>query len=204
MMRRFSISSPFYTKLGKLFLVLAGWKTQVNLPNLPKQIIVFAPHTSNWDFFFLLTGFYSVGIRPNWIGKKELFFWPLGKIFKAVGGIPIDRSGNLSVVSYIANEIKKREKIVIGIAPEGTRKKTDYWKTGFYHIANEANVHISFTYLDHKNKVVGIEPGFNPSGDIEEDFKSIRKFFEKQQGKYPHKTGKIQIRPKHDNQIKNP
>lgn len=176
----------------------------MNLPDVDKQILIFAPHTSNWDFVHLLFAVFSVGMRPNWIGKKELFFWPLGIFLRAVGGISIDRSGNLNLVSEIASEIKKREKIVIGITPEGTRGKTEYWKTGFYRIAVEANIHISFAYLDFKNKVVGFEPGLFPSGDIEEDFKSIRKFFEKQQGKYPHKTGKIQIRPEHDNQTKLP
>jgi 1-acyl-sn-glycerol-3-phosphate acyltransferase len=151
------------------------------------MIIVEAPHTSNWDYFFGMVSIYSVGIKVNVVIKKELFFWPLGPVLKILGGIPIDRGKSSSKVDALAALFKDREVMRLAITPEGTRSLSTQWKKGFYYVALKAGVPILLTALDYKNKT-GIIGGFiYPTGNYEEDLKKIEDFYRGIGAKYPEK-----------------
>jgi 1-acyl-sn-glycerol-3-phosphate acyltransferase len=159
------------------------------------MVVVFAPHTTNWDFVYMLMAAYALDLHPNWMGKKELFWGPLGWLFRAMGGIAVDRKRKSNVVEQTAEAIKQQDAIVLGIAPEATRSKASYWRSGFYHIARLAEVPVAFGYLDYPSKTAGIAPGFNPSGDLEADMEIIRGFYQDKRGKYPEEIGEIRFKP---------
>ncbi len=172
-----------------------GWRVDVD-PALPKKcVVVGAPHTSNMD---LLAGFLmmlSVPVRLHWLGKDTLFWFPMNYFFKATGGIPVNRRERTNFVAQMIDLFEKADTLRLTIAPMGTRKKTDHWKTGFYHIAVAAKVPLAFGYVDYGRKVVGISLGFTPTGDIEADFERIREFYADIKGKYPEKQSDIRLNP---------
>lgn len=183
--------------LGILFLAVTGWKLAGSVPDIPKFVLILAPHTSNWDLPFILAVMYGLGLKINWFGKKELFSWPVGGVFKWLGGIPIDRSSRQKVVQQTAQTIQEREQIVMGIAPEGTRSQVGQWKTGFYYIARAAQVPIVVGYLDYAHKVGGLGPVMHTTGNIEADMKVIREFYGGITAKYPHKVGEVVVASQH-------
>jgi 1-acyl-sn-glycerol-3-phosphate acyltransferase len=186
--------------LGLSFLKLTGWEAVGNLPEIPKFVMILAPHTSNWDLLFILAIFYALGIKFNWFGKKEIFRWPVGGFFNWLGGVPIDRGSRQNSVQQTVEIIQSREQIIIGISPEGTRSHAKYWKTGFYHIAHQAQVPIVFAFLDYGKKIGGLGPIMNPTGDIEEDMKTIRRFYNGITAKFPQDVGSIAIKPRMNNE----
>ena len=137
-----------------------------------------------------------MGIKFNWVGKHTLFFWPLGPLLRAIGGIPVDRSQGTSFLKRVLELYEAKEKLILAIAPEGTRSRTRYWKTGFYTIAHRAGVPICLGYIDYSRKVIGLEKIIIPSGEIEQDFEVIKDYYQDKSGKYPEKQGEIRIREK--------
>jgi 1-acyl-sn-glycerol-3-phosphate acyltransferase len=190
--------SPVLQFICKSFLTVNGWKISGQYPPHPKAVVIFAPHTSNWDFVYIMCTMYALGCKPNWLGKKEMFFWPAKYLFMGLGGIPVDRNGSLKLVDQTAQAITDREQAILGIAPEGTRSKSKYWKSGFYHIAEKAGVPVNFAYLDYAHKTGGVQEGFVPSGDVEADMEIVREFFAEkgQNGKYPENIGEITLKPR--------
>jgi len=182
------------------FLKLVGWEAVGNVPDIPKFVLPLAPHTSNWDLLFILAVFYALGIKFFWFGKKEIFRWPVGGFFKWLGGIPIDRSSRQNMVQQTVDIIQAHEQIVVGISPEGTRSNTKYWKTGFYYIACQARIPIAFAFLDYGRKAGGLGPIMNPTGDIEEDMKTIRQFYSGITAKHPQNFDNIVIKPRMPNE----
>ena len=190
--------NPVVQSICKVFLTISGWKISGEYPPHPRSVIIFAPHTSNWDFVYMLPAVFALGLKPNWLGKKELFFWPVKYFFLILGGIPVDRNASLRMVDQTAEALKERQQAILGIAPEGTRSKSKYWKSGFYHIAEKAGVPVNFCYLDYAQKVAGVQEGFLPSGDVEADMEIVRTFFAQkgQHGKYPENIGEIILKPR--------
>lgn len=182
---------------GKFFLRILGWRLVGEARLHPKCVIIAAPHTSNWDFLYGLAIAYSANIRPGFIGKDSLFRWPLGYFFRALGGIPVNRRERKNAVHQLADVFNERDSLLLAIAPEGTRSKVDYWKTGFYYIALEAKVPILLGFFDYERKVAGFGPYIFPSGDIAADMQVIQKFYADKKGKNPEQFGKIQIHPAH-------
>lgn len=190
--------NTFVRTLAIWFLALVGWKAkgEIELHLLPKKFVaILAPHTSNWDLIFIMGIIFALGLKFNWFGKKEAFQWPLGGIFKKLGGIPIERSTQHNMVQKTVDLVRSRENIIIGIAPEGTRSNTKYWKTGFYHIAHQASIPIVFGFLDYDRKVGGLGPMMETTGDIEEDFKEIRSYYKNIIAKHPECVGEMAIKP---------
>jgi 1-acyl-sn-glycerol-3-phosphate acyltransferase len=182
--------------LALWFIALAGWKAEVDLHLLPKKFVaILAPHTSNWDLIFVMGVLFALGLKFNWFAKKEAFRWPLGVLFKQLGGIPIERSTNKNIVQQTVELIRSQDRVVVGLTPEGTRSNVKYWKTGFYHIAHQAAVPIVFTFLDYGRKVGGIGPLMEPTGNIEEDLKVIRGYYKNVSAKYPELVGEIAVKP---------
>jgi len=184
--------------LTRFLFKIAGWRTEGDLPDIPKYIII-ATHTSNWDFIVGLTGWsilshgFSV-TKLSWMGKAEVFRGPLGAFLKWIGGVPIERRSRRNAVEQSIQAFRSREKLAMAIAPEGTRKKVTYWKTGFYHIAQGAQVPIVFAFFDYKRKVMGIGPAIIPSGDIQADMEIIRDFYSKVHARHPGQVGDIALR----------
>ena len=169
--------------LAIVILKIFRWRIEGRPPSFPKYVMTAAPHTSNWDFPIGLAIMLAFKIKFEWLGKDALFRWPLGYLFKFLGGIPINRSKSGDVVAQSIRTFNNKAKMILVIAPEGTRKKVHHWKTGFYYIAQGADVPIVMGFLDYAKKVVGIGPTFMPTGDIEVDMKVIRGFYDGISGK---------------------
>jgi 1-acyl-sn-glycerol-3-phosphate acyltransferase len=169
-----------------LFTILR-WKVEGEFQKeCKKYILIVAPHTSWVDFPITVLVNYATGLKANFVGKSSLFNPPFGFLFKSVGGAPVDRTKNSNVVDSIIDIFNSRERFILGIAPEGTRKKVEKWKTGFYYIAKGANVPIYTSSLDFENKKITIsDKPFYPTDDKEADFNYLHSFFKDIKGKVP-------------------
>ena len=168
-----------------IYYRLLGWKTNVTVPNYDKCVICAAPHTTNLDLFIgkLFCG--AIGRKTSFMMKKEWFFFPLGLIFRAVGGIPVDRKRKTSLVDQMAQQFANSKKFHLAITPEGTRKRNPNWKKGFYYIALKAQVPIVLIGIDYATKTISSTKAIMPTGDIEKDMREIKLYFKNFKGKYP-------------------
>lgn len=160
-----------------IFLRLMGWKIEGDFPSLNKFVLAVVPHTRNTDFIIGVLTRAVVDQKISYVGKKELFNPLTGWFFRALGGTPINRNSTENKVSSIAKIFKEKEVFRMAIAPEGTRKKVDKWKTGFYYIAMEAEVPILLVNFNYALKQVGFLKLFYPTGNIEKDFKEMESYF---------------------------
>ena len=171
--------------LWKLYLWIDGWKIPDNFPHhLKKCVIIVAPHTSAWDFVM------GLAIRSvlrlthvKYLGKAELFHGPFGFFFRRMGGFPVDRFNKHNMVDQVVALFDEHDSFVLALSPEGTRKRVDRLRTGFYHIAQKANVPIVMVGLDFGKKVVSIAPPFYVSDNESADFKRIIDFYAPMEGK---------------------
>ncbi len=168
-------------------LKLTGWRIEGQPPPVDKCVMIAAPHTSNWDFIYTLYIAFAVKMEVSVMAKKELFRFPFGPLFRWLNVIPIDRSKSGNTVARMAEEFQKKEKMILIVPPSGTRKKVMYWKSGFYHIARQADVPISLGFLDYGRKTGGFGPLLMPGGNMDADMISIRGFYKNIRGKYPEK-----------------
>ena len=169
-----------------IFQKLLGWKLVGNFPShLKKYVVIAAPHTSWHDFPIAILARNVSGEKINFIGKDSLFKGPFGWFFKWLGGAPVDRSKNNNLVDAIVDIFNSREEFRLGLSPEGTRKKVEKWKTGFYYIAKGANVPIVMATLDFGKKQVKVSDPYLPTDDMEKDFAYFHSFYEGVQGKNP-------------------
>lgn len=182
------IITPLLRLIAILILKLTGWKAVGTKISQPKYVLIGAPHTSNWDFPLMLLVVLKLRLQLYWMGKHTLFPFPFSGFMKWLGGIPIDRSKSHNVVNDIVLQFNDSEKFVVLVPPEGTRSKVTSWKTGFYHIANNANVPILMGYIDAKTKEGGLADFFYPTGDLEEEMKVIRAFYADKQGLCPENS----------------
>jgi len=171
-----------------IYFKLLGWKTVGKFPKLNKCVVAVAPHTSWVDFFLGLLIRRIINQDINFIGKKSLFNPPFGWYFRWMGGTPIDRSKSSDTVTAIANIFNNKKVFRLALSPEGTRKKVEKWKTGFYYIAKTANVPIVLVAFDYGNKQVLISEPQIPSENMNEDFKTYIAFFKDAIGKIPEYT----------------
>jgi 1-acyl-sn-glycerol-3-phosphate acyltransferase len=185
--------NPLIQFLANGILKLIGWRVVGVFPDIPKFVLVGAPHTSNWDFPLALLLMYATGVRFKWIGKDSLFRPPFDKLFRRLGGIPVRRDRSSNFVSQIIEAFDRSKRLIIAIAPEGTRSKIAYWKTGFYYMALGAKVPLVLGFIDYGRRQVGVGPFFYPSGDIRSDFCRLRDFYADITGLYPEKQGAIEI-----------
>jgi 1-acyl-sn-glycerol-3-phosphate acyltransferase len=170
-----------------------GWKVKVTEDHPDKYIICLAPHTSNWDFLIGQLYNQAFGLESNFLMKKEWFFWPLGPIFRKMGGIPVYRQKHTRMTEAMAETARKAEKFHICITPEGTRSRVEEWKKGFYFIAQGAGIPILLYGLDYENKTIQCTKTIIPMGDIEHDMREIKLYFKDFKGKNPENftIGKI-------------
>lgn len=174
---------------ARFVLWILGWKVKNTLPpELKKCVTIAAPHTSNFDFFIGRLAYFSTGVKTYFLIKKESFNFIMGPMLVASGGIPVDRSKNTHLVERLAEMFQNKDRFLLTITPEGTRKLTKRWRKGFYQIALKANVPIALSYVDYKKKEGGYGPIITPSGNYEEDLKIIQNFYRTITPKYPEKS----------------
>ncbi len=170
---------------SKLLLRIAGWTVDITVPDYPKVIICVAPHTSNWDFVLGKLAYASVGRRAGFLMKESWFFFPMGLLFKAMGGIPVPRRRGSSLVDEIVKKFNDSTQLSIAITPEGTRSRTANWRSGFLHIAMQARVPIVLGAIDATSKHILIERTFTPTGDVDADMRSIKEYYKNFTGIHP-------------------
>jgi 1-acyl-sn-glycerol-3-phosphate acyltransferase len=183
------------------FLVhgILRWRFYGEIPDSPKYVTVVAPHTSNWDFFILFMGSRAIDLPfPNFAAKHTVFRGPIGWMLEKVGGIPINRTKRDNIVQQIIDAYNSRDRMILGITPEGTRGKSEYWRSGFYHIAQGANVPIGLVYIDYRTKSAGMVPTHLPTGDIEADMAYIRAFYAGCRGRHPALQSEAYLRPEQE------
>jgi 1-acyl-sn-glycerol-3-phosphate acyltransferase len=155
----------------------------VNVPKEKKYILVVAPHTSWTDFAIGKIALTAMNVKTTFLIKKELFFFPLGDYLKYLGGYPVNRKNAANLTDKLAEYIKEKEEIAFLITPEGSRKRVETWKRGFYYIALKAEVPLALGYLDFGARKGGIGPIFHPTGNYEADLKEIQKFYRGMKGR---------------------
>lgn len=183
-------------KLAGILLRLLGWQIVGQLPKQKKFIAIVAPHTSNWDFFVgLALGLHWKAMKKTiWFGKHTIFVGPVGRLLKKLGGIPIDRSHPHRVVGQTIEAMKKRDEMILALAPEGTRKWTDHWKSGFYLIALKTKLPVALAFIDYENKRVGIGPVVQFTGQVEADWDLLKQFYKKEWARYPADFSEIRAK----------
>ena len=157
---------------------LTGWRVEGKLPDIPKFVLVGAPHTSNWDFLLFLGVIFSLRANVRFMGKAELFRFPIGWFFRFCGGVPVDRKKSTGLVEQMVKVCHESEKFILTIAPEGTRHRVTEWKRGFYHIAKSAGIPIVMAVVDGRQKTVRIGQVFHPTENMEADMEVIKGIFE--------------------------
>ena len=179
------IIRPLLRGIALVMIRLSGWRVRGELPSERKYVLIGAPHTSNWDFVLMMLFMFAMRMEVHWMGKHTLFPWPLAGLVKWLGGIPIDRRQANNTVDQVIGHFRKHPELVVLIPPEGTRRKVERWKTGFYHIAAGAGIPIVLGFIDASRKEMGLLGVFHPSGDIERDMPLIQAHYKSVVGLNP-------------------
>ena len=162
-----------------------GWTLNITEDHPDKYIICLAPHTSNWDFILGLLYSRAEGMECNFMMKKEWFFWPLGPIFRHLGGIPVFRSKHSSMTDNMAEAARRADTFRLCITPEGTRSANAEWKKGFYYIAQKAGIPILLYGIDYEKRLITCTKTILPDGDIDRQMRDIKLYFKDFKGKHP-------------------
>lgn len=191
------IQTALIRGLSKLVFALAGWKAVGGPPaGVPKYVMICAPHTSYWDGFWMLACASVLGLDLRFLGKHQMFQFPLGWLMRGLGAVPVYRSERRNVVQQAGEWFRTADAFLLGVAPEGTRKLTEGWKSGFYWIAMEAQVPIVCAFIDYGTKTGGLLPGvIHPTGDIERDFPLFAQAYTNITPKYPETMSPIRPLP---------
>jgi len=163
--------------IGHAGMSLSGWRFEGTIPNEPKFVIIVVPHTSNWDFIVGVEALFSLGLRVSFLGKHTLFRWPLGVFMRWLGGVPVERTVSKDRVAETIAAFDSAERLILAVAPEGTRKPVRNWRTGFYHVAHGAHVPIVPVAFDYGRKVVRLFPPFWTTGDADGDIRQIKSLY---------------------------
>lgn len=173
-------------KLGLWLLkLLGGWSIQGDVPAHKKMVIAVAPHTSNQDFFVGIAAALALDLNIRFLGKHSIFVWPVKGLLTTLGGIPVDRSHAHGVVGQVVAEFGQSDALLLGLSPEGSRKKVAQWRSGFWHIAKQADVPICLVGLDYQSKQFVFGPCLTPGENFADDLQQMRTFFQQMTAKYP-------------------
>ncbi|MBM3124043.1 MAG: glycerol acyltransferase [Chloroflexi bacterium] len=185
------ILSQILYLLAVLLMRVFGWRVEGGLPDLPKFVMIGAPHTSNWDFILFLGTVFQLKANIRFMGKSELFRPPFGGFFRWCGGYPVDRTKSQGLVEQMVQAIQTSDQFHLMITPEGTRNKVNEWKRGFYHIARGAAVPVVLAVLDGAQKTVRVGQLVDLTEDIEADMKRIQGYYRGMVGIHPHRTSEL-------------
>lgn len=180
--------------LARRLLHLLGWTLEGEKPTHRRYVLIAAPHTSNWDFPLMLAFAAAFDIKVTWMAKHSLFFPPVGWLMRALGGMPIVRHKNQNVVSAMVDTFSQVDDLVLVVPAEGTRERTDYWKSGFYHIASQANVPVVPSFLDFGQRRGGFGPALEITGNVMSDMQYFRDFYHGMKGKFPEQFSPVRLR----------
>jgi 1-acyl-sn-glycerol-3-phosphate acyltransferase len=169
---------------GRALLRMGGWRMVGAFPDLPRAVLIGAPHSSNWDGVWGFAAKLALGLDIRILGKHQLFWWPMGPILRKLGVIAVDRSAAAGVVEQAAQLITASDRFWFGLAPEGTRKPVERWKPGFWKIAKAAGVPVVPAYFHYPDRIIGIGPVFELSDDMHADIQRIRTWYRPWQGKH--------------------
>jgi 1-acyl-sn-glycerol-3-phosphate acyltransferase len=172
------IFSTVFHYYAKFVMQWLGWRVNGKLPDIPKFVLIGAPHTSNWDFVLFLGVMFYLRANVRFMGKAELFRFPIGWFFRYCGGIPVERKKSTGLVEQMVKACNESNRFILTITPEGTRHQVVEWKRGFYHIAKNAEIPIVMAVVDGRHKTVRIGQVFHPTEDVEADMKAIKRVFE--------------------------
>ena len=180
--------SHFFQWLGVEALFALGWQISGSIPNEERIVIIAAPHTSNWDFIVGMSSILALNLNVKWLGKKSLFMPGISWFFKWLGGIPVDRNNPNTLIEHIVKIVDRENGLMIGVAPEGSRKKVDRWKSGFLRIASQTKSKIMFIGIDAPSKTLKIGQLFEPSGDTEKDIIFVMDYYKQFKGINPNQS----------------
>jgi 1-acyl-sn-glycerol-3-phosphate acyltransferase len=172
--------------IGRSLMHLTGWGFEGNFPDRAKLVLAVAPHTSNWDFVHGAAAMFALDLKVSFIGKHTLFVWPFSLFFRWMGGIPVDRSAAHGIVGEAVDSFRGEGSRLLAIAPEGTRRKVERFKTGFLHIARGAGVPVVLVGLDYATRTIRIGPAFDVGEDIEAERAKVEAHFAAVAGRHPH------------------
>ena len=170
--------------LGRALLRLGGWRMEGQFPDIPKLVLIGAPHSSNWDGYWGFAAKIAMGLDIRILGKHQLFWWPLSLLLDRLGVIAVNRDAAQGVTEQAAAMIRDADRLWFGLAPEGTRKPVPRFKPGFWKIASEAGVPVLPAYFDYPRKVIGIGPTFDLSGDMDADIARIQRWYAPWRGRH--------------------
>jgi 1-acyl-sn-glycerol-3-phosphate acyltransferase len=185
---------PWGVRLGRFLAWLLGWKAVGGFPHVPKGLFIASPHTSLWDGPIMVILAWSMGIRLSFITKREMLRFPFKRFVTFFGGIGIDRSRRNDVVAQVAEAFRARDGMYLAVAPDGTRRALDHWKSGFYHMALAAGVPVICGYLDYEKKEGGFRHIFELTGDPRVDMERLREVYAGIPGKFPQLTSRVYLR----------
>lgn len=183
-------------KLAQWILKICGWTAIGEVPSMDKVIFIAAPHTSNWDGFWLIVYTIALRVKLRFLAKHSLFWWPLSSLLRGLGAIPIDRRHAASTVNQLVQAFETESHLFLALAPEGTRSWKPYWKSGFYQIAVAAKVPIVLAYIDYAKRQMGIGITIYPCGDAEIDLEKIRDFYKPHVPRHPKLKGPVAFPPR--------
>jgi 1-acyl-sn-glycerol-3-phosphate acyltransferase len=181
-------------KLAAAVLRLFGWRVLPKPQPPPKAVLLVYPHTSNWDFPIGVLARAVLEMDIGWVGKHTLFRWPFGGLMRFLGGTSVDRSHTQGMVGQLRLEFDRHETFYIVITPEGTRRRTEYWRSGFYHLARELNVPVGLAYIDYAKREVAIPVWLELTGNVEHDLDRIRAVYAGHPGRHPELAGEIRFK----------
>ena len=176
---------PVLPAIGRFMMRLTGWRFAGALPELPKFVIVVAPHTSNWDFLAGLWALFALDLKTEWFGKDSLFRPPIGTLMRMINGRPVRRDSPEGVVAQMAAVVRAERQFVVTITPEGTRKAVDHWRTGFYRIAEAAGIPIVPVVFDWKRREIRITAAVYPSGNLDADVAAMQALYRPEMARHP-------------------
>jgi 1-acyl-sn-glycerol-3-phosphate acyltransferase len=179
--------------LARFLLRVVGWRLVGQAPAVARCVVIFAPHTSNWDFPLLLLLRFGAERRVSYLAKHTLFRFPFAWFFRATGALPVERGEHHDLVSKLARAFRERPALWLAMSPEGTRAHTDHWKSGFYHIALEAQVPVLMAFIDARRRECGLGELIDLTGDVEQDIGRIAAFYRGKQGIVPEHTSEIRF-----------
>jgi 1-acyl-sn-glycerol-3-phosphate acyltransferase len=179
-------------------LKLLGWSLVGELPASRKFVFIAAPHTSNWDLPLMLFTAWALRVRVHWLGKHTLFVGPFGRLFRMLGGLPVDRRSRGGVVGQVVELFARSDALCLAVSPEASREHRDHWRSGFYHIARQACVPLATGFLDYATRRCGLGPLIELTGDVPADMARIRAFYGPLKGKHPELQGPIRLREEAD------
>lgn len=182
--------------LARAILRVTGWTPIGEIPPLDKAVFIAAPHTSNWDGFWLIVYKMATKIEVQFFAKHTLFWWPLGRLLTRLGAIPVERGKSGANVAKLVRLFADSDYLFLALAPEGTRRWQPYWHTGFYRIAQAAQVPIVMAFIDYRQKRLGIGPQIDTTGGIDNALRELRDFYRRCAPARPERMGPIAFPPR--------